>query len=98
VTNTCGAEEILDSYGKYAAERNYEQHPFLEYFPCFLNSSTIIHAFLHIIYFKNKLSFSDAVFMILFSCMENIARRFGLQIHQEKTKYMIVERKQFKEE
>jgi len=30
--------------------------------------------------------------------MENIARQFGLQINQEKTKYMIVERKkQFKE-
>jgi len=25
--------------------------------------------------------------------MENIARKFGLQINQEKTKYMIVERK-----
>ena len=25
--------------------------------------------------------------------MENIARNFGLQINQEKTKYMIVERK-----
>ena len=30
--------------------------------------------------------------------MESIARKFGLQINQEKTKYMIVERKkQFKE-
>jgi hypothetical protein len=25
--------------------------------------------------------------------MENVARKFGLQINQEKTKYMIVERK-----
>ena len=29
----------------------------------------------------------------LFVDMENIARKFGLQINQEKTKYMIVERK-----
>jgi len=29
----------------------------------------------------------------LFVEMENIARKFGLQINQEKTKYMIVERK-----
>ena len=29
----------------------------------------------------------------LFVVMENIARNFGLQINQEKTKYMIVERK-----
>jgi hypothetical protein len=30
--------------------------------------------------------------------MENIARKFGLQLNQEKTKYMIVERKDsFKE-
>jgi hypothetical protein len=30
----------------------------------------------------------------LFVDMENIVRKFGLQINQEKTKYMIVERKQ----
>jgi hypothetical protein len=29
--------------------------------------------------------------------MENIARKFGLQINQERTKYIIVERKRFKE-
>ena len=29
----------------------------------------------------------------LFVEMENIARKFGLQINQEKTKYMVVERK-----
>jgi len=29
----------------------------------------------------------------LFAEMENIARKFGLQINQEKTKYMIAERK-----
>ena len=29
--------------------------------------------------------------------MENIARKFGIQINQEKTKYMIVERKNRKE-
>jgi len=29
----------------------------------------------------------------LFVEMENIARKFGLQINQEETKYMIVERK-----
>jgi len=29
----------------------------------------------------------------LFVEMENIARKFGLQINEEKTKYMIVERK-----
>jgi len=29
----------------------------------------------------------------LFVEMENIARKFGLRINQEKTKYMIVERK-----
>ena len=29
----------------------------------------------------------------LFVKMENVARKFGLQINQEKTKYMIVERK-----
>ena len=56
-------------------------------------SGTIIYVFLHIIFVKNKLSFSDAVFMISFSCMENIARKFGLQINQEKTKYIIDERK-----
>jgi len=29
--------------------------------------------------------------------MENTARKIGLQINQERTKYMIVERKKFKE-
>ena len=33
----------------------------------------------------------------LFAEMENIARKIGLQINQERTKYMIVERKKFKE-
>jgi len=37
---------------------------------------------------KNKIEIKK-----LFVEMENIARKFGLQINQEKTKYMIVERK-----
>jgi hypothetical protein len=60
---------------------------------CFSNNGIIIHSFLHIIYGKNNICFRDAVFVILISCRENIAREFGLQINQEKTKYVIVERK-----
>ena len=50
----------------------------------------------------NVLAYADDIGLIgknekeirkLFVEMENIARKFGLQINQEKTKYMIVERK-----
>jgi len=50
----------------------------------------------------NILAYADDIALIwkneieirrLFVEMENIARKFGLQINQEKTKYMIVERK-----
>ena len=50
----------------------------------------------------NILAYADDIVLIvkneieirkLFGEMENIARKFGLQINQEKTKYMIVERK-----
>ena len=50
----------------------------------------------------NVLTYADDIALIgkneieirkLFVEMENIARKFGLQINQEKTKYMIVERK-----
>jgi len=50
----------------------------------------------------NVLAYADEIALIgkneieirkLFVEMENIARKFGLQINQEKTKYMIVERK-----
>ena len=50
----------------------------------------------------NVLAYADGIALIgknekeiikLFVEMENIARKFGLQINQEKTKYMIVERK-----
>jgi len=50
----------------------------------------------------NILAYADDIALIgkneieirkLFVEMENIARNFGLQINQEKTKYMIVERK-----
>ena len=50
----------------------------------------------------NILAYADGIALIgkneieirkLFVQMENIARKFGLQINQEKTKYMIVKRK-----
>jgi hypothetical protein len=50
----------------------------------------------------NILAYADGIALIgkneieirkLFVEIENIARKFGLQINQEKTKYMIVERK-----
>jgi len=50
----------------------------------------------------NILAYADDIALIwkneieirkVFVEMENIARKFGLQINQEKTKYMIVERK-----
>ena len=50
----------------------------------------------------NVLAYADDIALIgkneievrkLFVEMENIARKFGLQINQEKTKYMVVERK-----
>jgi len=50
----------------------------------------------------NILTYADGIALIqkneteirkLFAEMENIARKFRLQINQEKTKYMIVERK-----
>ena len=50
----------------------------------------------------NVLAYADGIALIekneigirkLFVEMENIARKFGLQMNQEKTKYMIVERK-----
>ena len=50
----------------------------------------------------NILAYADDMLLIgnneieirqLFVEIENIARKFGLQINQEKTKYMIVERK-----
>jgi hypothetical protein len=50
----------------------------------------------------NILTYTDDIVLIgkivieirkLFVEMENIARKFGIQINQEKTKYMIVERK-----
>jgi hypothetical protein len=50
----------------------------------------------------NILAYADDIVLIgkseievrkLFVEMENISRKFGLQINQEKTKYMIVERK-----
>jgi hypothetical protein len=50
----------------------------------------------------NILAYADAIVLIgknyieirqLFAEMENIARKLGLLINQEKTKYMIVERK-----
>jgi len=49
----------------------------------------------------NILAYADDIALIgkneieikLFIEMENITRKFGLQINQEKTKYMIVERK-----
>jgi len=50
----------------------------------------------------NVLAYADVISLIgkneikirkLFVEMENIARKFGLQINEEKTKYMIVERK-----
>ena len=50
----------------------------------------------------NELTYADDIALIgkneieirkLFVEMENIARKFRLQINQEKTKYMIVERK-----
>ena len=50
----------------------------------------------------NVLAYADDIALIgknetvirkLFVEMESIARKFGLQINQEKTKYMIVERK-----
>ena len=55
---------------------------------------------------SNVLAYADDIALIekkneieirkLFVEMENIARKFGLQINQEKTKYMIVEiKKQF---
>jgi len=54
----------------------------------------------------NVLAYADVIALIgknetdirkLFVEMENIARKFRLQINQEKTKCMIVERKQLKE-
>ena len=54
----------------------------------------------------NILAYADDIALIgkneieirkLFVEMENTARKFGLQINQEKTKYMIMERKKFKE-
>jgi len=49
----------------------------------------------------NVLTYADDIALIgkneieikLFVEMENTARKFGLQVNQEKTKYMIVERK-----
>jgi hypothetical protein len=49
----------------------------------------------------NILAYADGIALIgkneievkLFVEMENIARKFGLSINQEKTKFMIVERK-----
>ena len=50
----------------------------------------------------NILAYADDIALIgkneieirkLFVEIENVARKFGLQINQEKTKYMIVERK-----
>ena len=50
----------------------------------------------------NVLAYADDIALIgkneieirkLFVEMENIARKFGLRINQEKTKYMVVERK-----
>jgi len=50
----------------------------------------------------NILAYADGIALIgkneieirkLFVQMENIARKFGLQINQEKTRYVIVERK-----
>jgi hypothetical protein len=50
----------------------------------------------------NILGYADDIALIgkneieirkLFVEIENVARKFGLQINQEKTKYMIVERK-----